>query len=247
MLLARDLIDRARVLLGTHVPQLEGDLRVFDTTLLPIHLALPARPYRPGELAPFVTVHVTAVTGGFGVEARKVKAWAEALRLGKIPVGLESADAHELALLERYSGCAYHWLASRAVGVVRNHPASLRTSHGNGGNRGLGWAIDCGHAEPLSDALVTAGFRALVCAIEDCHEATGEVVSVVPHRVWSGKRRVDTDARVWGSIVRPVVAALGERVCRIDYEIADGSKGGRPIPRTWDPSATHDDLGRRIL
>lgn len=214
---------------GVHAAQRiepTSTVREWDATALPYKLKLPARPFRPGELAPFVTVHVSDVVGGFGVSKARDRHWS------KVGAGiLPGATSFESALLERYRGVAYHRLASRRLGVVRNHPASLRTSHGNAGNKGLGVAVDCGHAEELSPELVAAGFRAVTGAIEECFLACGSdsPVSVVPHAVWSGKRAVDTDARVWAAIVLPAVVALGPDVCRIDLDACDRSKGGRPL------------------
>lgn len=241
-LATRMLVEWARKTLGTHLPQrtdTSPTVNEWDATGLPFKLALPSRPYHPGELAPFMTVHVSDVTGGFGIAKSRDKFWAEH---GPILPGATSAES---ALLERYRGCAYHRIGSRRLGAVRNHPATLRTSHGNGGNKGMGWALDAGHAEDLGPELVAAGYRSLAGGIEECHEATGDVVIVVPHRVWSGKRIVDTSARVWSAIVIPVVQALGPLVCRIGYELP-GENGGRPIPRSWDPGALFDDKGRRL-
>lgn len=195
-----------------------------DTTWLPVKLALPSRLRERPD--PILTVHVTDVTGGFGVAKSAIKRWEAIIAAGKQAPG---DGAFASALLERYSGCAYHGIASRRVGAVRNHPATLRTSHGNGGNRGMGWAADMGHSEALTPALAGAGLRSLSATIVENHLATGEVVSVVPHAVWSGKRRVDTDGTVWRGIVLPTVEALGSSVCAIDWDICDRSKGGRPL------------------
>lgn len=240
-MIARILFEATRkALTRSHETQApREDVPDCDTTWMPVKLKLPSRLRSMPD--PLVTAHVTDVEGGFGVAKSAIKRWQRIVDAGK---QAPSADVRESALLERYSGCAYHWIASRAVGSVRNHPAQLRTSHGNGGNRGMGWAIDCGSKEALSPALVQAGHRSLAGCIFECHEASGEIVSVVPHRAFSKQRLGDTSGIVWGAVVLPVVAALGPTVCRIDYDLAEG--GGRPVPRSWDPSATHDDKGRRI-
>lgn len=233
----------AKTLLRTEAPQTdaEGPTVDADTTWMPVELALPSRLRVAPE--PIVTGHVTDVFGGFGVAKSAIKRWAAIIAAGKPS---PSSDPKIAALLERYSKCAYHGLGSRLAGAIRNHPATLRTSHGNGGNKGMGWALDCGHREELTPALVGAGFRSLTATIVECHEATGEVVSVVPHRVWSGKRRVDTDSIVWRAVVLPVVSALGPSVCRVDYELCDRKAGGLPIGRGFDPAALFDDKGRRL-
>lgn len=196
-----------------------------DTTWLPVELALPARTRTKPE--PWLTVHVTDVSGGFGVTKSAVKRWERVIAADK---HAPSSSAFESALLERYSGCAYHRIGSRRVGAVRNHPATLRTSHGNAGNKGMGWALDAGHREELTPALVGAGIRSLAGGIEECYAAADDgPVHVVPHAVWSGQRRVDTDARTWRAIVLPVVEALGPTVCMIDLDACDRRKGGVPV------------------
>ena len=198
-----------------------------DLTSWPVDLALPSRVRSLEDLAPLVTVHVTDVDGGFGVSKQQLKA----------------AGDYETALLRRYHGCAYHRMVSRRVGLVTNHPLTLRTSHGNGGNRGAGWAIDCGHREALSDAFVAAAIDSLEDFILDVYEATqahrtsdpGPVV-VVPHCVFSKKRKADTSGTVWRLIVVPAVARVvedyGPSVVRIGYDVVEG---GYPIPADWGP------------
>lgn len=185
-------------------------------------LALPSRARTTVD--PLVTVHVTDVKGGFGVAKKH-------------------AHRYEEALADRYTRVAYHAIASRRLGAVRNHSLWRRTSHGNAGNRGVGWAVDCGHAEPLPPELAAAAYQSLLMLVLEVHEATGEVVVIVPHRVFSKSRRRDTDRAAW-VVVLQVVAALGPSVCRVDYEMAQD--GGLPVPRSWDPAALFDEKGRRL-
>lgn len=199
----------------------------------PAQLELPARPFRFGERDPLVVVHITSVRGGFGVSKRQL---ADA-----------GGDRTE-ALLRRYHGCAYHRIVSREIGSVVNHPLTLRTSHGNAGNRGVGLAIDCGIDEPLAPAFVSACRDALEDLILDMYQEHKEAIAVVPHRAFSAKRRADTSAVAWREVVRPTVDTIaldyGDSVCRIDYELAEG--GGRPVPLSWDDRALYDDRGRRL-
>jgi hypothetical protein len=201
-------------------PRFEPPAHDLTTLGWPTSLALPSRPRAIEDLAPLVTVHVTDVAGGFGVSKGQLKA----------------AGDYETALLRRYHGCAYHRLVSRRVGLVTNHPLTLRTSHGNGGNRGAGWAIDCGHKEALSAGFVAAAIDSLEDLILDVHEVTGETVVVVPHCVFSKKRKADTSATVWSSIVVPAVERVlrdwGPSVVRIGYDVVEG---GYPIPADWGP------------
>lgn len=224
----------------------------FDTTSMPVDLELPVRLYRPGEIKPVVTVHVTDVTDGFGVAAYQIAPWRRRLELGKVPAELLAqlpdptdlgGSSYLLALLERYSRAAYHRIGSRRAGDVRNHPLALRTSHGDAGNMGPGWALDCGHTEQLIAELVAIGRVSLRALILELHELTGEVVAVVPHRAWSLKRKVDTDVRVWTSVVLHVVDELGPTICVVGYNTA---AGGLPVPNIWDDRALYDAKGRKL-
>jgi hypothetical protein len=222
-LATRMLVEWALKAAGTTLPQQSREPQSWDSTSLPYKLKLPSRPYREDELEPFVTVHVSDVIDGFGVSKARDKFWD---KNGPI---LPGATSFESALLERYRGVAYHWIGSRRLGAVRNHPATLRTSHGNAGNKGMGWALDCGHREAIGPELAVAGHRSLSGCILEAHEATGEVVAVVAHAVWSKKRLVDTDAGPWHAVVLPVVEALGPSVCRVDYDVCDRKAGGKPL------------------
>lgn len=254
-LLLRSLVESTLKLSGTHLEQrVTPEILGFDTTSMPVDLALPARPRDP-KTVKLITVHVTDVSGGFGVAKSAVARWRKLLEQGKVPreIAAQLRDPTDLggssfllALLERYSRCAYHSIGSRRAGTVRNHPLSLRTSHGDGGNRGAGWALDCGHKEALTPYLVDVGIDSLS---DLCHEVLddgfGEVV-LAPHRAFARDRIADTSAGPWGQVVRPVVDDLAARglPVSIDYEIAE--KGGRPIPRSWDDRALFDDKGRRL-
>ena len=253
-LLLRAAVEAARKLAGVHLEQrTTPSVLGFDATSMPVELDHPAT-VRPESTVTVLTVHVTDVAGGFGVASSAVKRWRGLLALAKVPGELLvqlpdpedlGGSSYLLALLERYSRCPYHRIASRRAGDVRNHPLSLRTSHGNGGNLGAGWAVDCGHAERLSPELVAIARVSLAQSIRDVVAAGGRCV-VVPHRVWSGDRTADTSATVWREIVRPTVdllAGAGVPVV-IGYRTVAGS--GRPIPRSWDDRALYDDRGREL-
>jgi hypothetical protein len=226
----------------------------FDTTSMPVDLDLPSRVRDPKSVT-LITVHVTDVSGGFGVAKSAVARWRKLLEQGKVPRELAAqlrdptdlgGSSFLLALLERYSRCAYHSIGSRRAGSIRNHPLSLRTSHGNGGNRGAGWALDAGHKEALTPELVSVGRESLrdLC-FEVLDEGGGEVV-IAPHRAFDRGRVADTSAGPWGQVVRATVDELAAegRPVRIDYELAE--KSGRPVPRSWDDRALFDDKGRRL-
>lgn len=254
-LLVRSTIEAALKLAGTHLEQrTTPEVLSFDTTSMPVELDHHPT-VRPESTVTVLTVHVSDVDGGFGVASSAVKRWRGLLAIGKVTgellVQLPDVEdlggsSYLLALLERYSRCPYHRIASRRAGDVRNHPLSLRTSHGNGGNLGAGWAIDCGHGEELSDVLVAIARASLESAIREVVAAGGRCV-VVPHRVWSADRRVDTDARVWRSVVKPTVVRLAADGVPVEIGYRTSAGGGRPIPRSWDDDAVYDDRGREIL
>ena len=129
---------------------------------------------------------------------------------------------------------------------MRNHPLSLRTSHGNGGNDGAGWAIDCGGKERLTSEFLEVGRTSLESQVREIISDGGGKVIVIPHRVWSNGRTSDTGEHVWAEIVKPTVASLAKQ--GNDVVIGYNTKGGsgRPIPKSWDPDALFDDRGRRV-
>lgn len=234
MLITRQTIATVRKMTRQDLPQTEGGTEYTDVTAWPVHLDLPFRARRVDEIRSEITVHITSIKGGFGLSARQVDRW-EAL--------LETSEARKMALLERYAGCAYHWIISRELGIIRNHDPLLRTSHGNRGNRGIGFALDVGIGEDLSAEFANQARRGLILAVDDLRTRTGEAVNLTAHRCFSSKRRADPGEIVWSQVVRPVANALRDAT-RIDYTLAEDS--GRPIPRSWDPSALFDDRGRRL-
>lgn len=273
----RNIIESALRFVGAFVPSPQQTefapststpIDYFDTTSM---LKEPTK-YYPGERvpAPLLVVHVTDITGGFGVSPKRVAYWAgeleklldqdaERAKTGRtfnytkvfdqLPKPATSPqwivdNANRLALWERFGRTPYHWVAAHNGDVLRNHPATRRTKHGNAGNRGIGVAIDVGHKEAIDAFVIETGRAALRCALEDRVDVEawpGEVL-VQPHRCFSPQRRVDTDAFVWREIVLPVVAATPW--ARVDYELAEN--GGRPVPRSWDENALFDDKGRRL-
>lgn len=231
------------ILLAARVRELAptaGTLREIDLTAGPFPLQLELSSRARSTWDPLVTAHVTDVRGGFGIDRRRVAHWERA----GVPPELAAQgvdDPRLVALLERYHRCAYHWLASRAFGglVVRNHRPGLRTSSSNGGNRGLGFALDAATGEALPPELEAAGRLGLLGCIADA--GPGDV-DVVAHRVFAAGRREDPGAAAWAAVVRPVTDASPR--ARIDYELREAS--GRPIPRTWDSNAFYDSRGRRV-
>lgn len=182
-------------------------------------LKLPSRPRT--MLDALVTVHVTDVRGGFGVASKH-------------------KDRFESALLDRYARVPYHAIASRRLGTVRNQDITRRTSHGNGGNRGVGMAVDAAHDEILSPELELSARNALILIVLDVRHYTGEVVDIVPHRAFSSQRLRDPGPHVW-RVCQAVEDLLGSSICRCDLDLCEAS--GRPVPRSWDNRSDFDDRG----
>ncbi len=205
---------------------------------------------RPAE-PDLIVVHVTDVTGGFGVSKRRVKAWSRALIDGagerlpagifdQLPSGSNEDRARRLALWERYRECPYHQIGAANGDVICNHDLMRYSWHGNGGNRrGVGWALDVGHGQDLDRFMVETGRAALRALIYRMRE---DPIDVAPHRAYSAGRRVDTDALVWSMIIKPIVGEFDH--VRIDYEARKGR--GRPVPDRWDSDALYDWKGRRL-
>jgi hypothetical protein len=219
----------------------------IDQTHLP-----PVRKYKAAPADSIITVHVTDVQGGFGVLKSAVNRWQA--RIGEHMVREYNAprvssgvlDARLFALCERYKGLPYHRITSHAGDEILNHEFGLRTPHGNGGNRGVGWAIDVGRSEALNSAQISGGrvtLRRLILDVLDFVSDPGHVL-VLPHRAFSPRRLPDPGPIVWRDIVRPVVDEFPARTVRIDYHYAEA--GGRPVPLSWDPDAKYDDRGRVI-
>lgn len=217
----------------------------YNAYSLQTDLKYEPRLYKPGEMQAVVTVHVTDIDGGFAVKEFQIAPWRIALSKGLVraelvaqlpdPSNLEES-ARILALLERLHGNAYHEIGSRVLGVVDNYPITLRTSHGDTGNIGPGWALDAGNREVLTPALIEAGRRSLARLIRLVQQATGKQVVVVPHRAWEYPERAeDPGGIVWREIVIPVLAETGAVA---GYNTA---AGGCPIPISWDPRAQYTD------
>lgn len=202
-----------------------------------------------------IVVHITAVSGGFGVSPKRVRFWKGALYDGDVPDAIAShlPDAHpdenarRLALWERYRACPYHQISAANGDDLINHPLSRRSWHANGANTGVGWALDCGPKDNLSPNRIAQGRHSLGTLISrvlfDSAKAIQHGVRIVPHRCSSKDRRGDTGAQVWREVVLPTVRAWGDTV-RVDYEFRCGT--GLPVPLSWDPNALFDDKGRRL-
>lgn len=160
------------------------------------------------------------------------------------------------ALLQRAMGLEYHVVALGCRVVLLNHPHWMRMSHAGAGNGGVGLGIegrfptrardDLDRRTPIRDVVEVgreALRRAVSLAAGITHDGHLDVagVEVQAHRQWAADRGRDPGEEIWREVVLPVVAELG---LRVDYERR--GDGGLPIPREWDPAATHDLMGRRL-
>lgn len=211
---------------------------------------------RDVRLVDLIVVHVTAVTGGFGVSKSAVKRWTQALmndHIAALPPGLQAQFsempedlnlfARRLALWERFANVPYHQVALRNGDCIANHPLSRHTWHGNGGNVGVGFAVDCGSGEKLTEWMIETARRSLSILIARLQRETLQsIIRIAPHRAYSAARREDPGAYVWREVIEWVVSH--SQGVRIDYETK--RDGGLQVPNTWDEAALYDAKGRRL-
>lgn len=261
MFAARTFIEAALVSLGINERQRQqatfnGDegYELFDAAGRPLFPITKAKAYakpRDVRIVDLCVVHVTAVRGGFGVSKSRLKYWRARLDKGDLPTVLtmqlpeESTadeDAHRLALWERLVNVPYHGFASRNGDALALHPLSRHSWHGNGGNVGIGFAVDCAPDEKLDDWMVETGRAAFSITLARLlRESNAPVIRVAPHRAFSSQRRNDTGPYVWKEIIEPVV--MNTARVRIDYEVK--KDGGLPVPKTWDDDALYDAKGNK--
>jgi|11_taG_2_1085331.scaffolds.fasta_scaffold24801_2 hypothetical protein len=233
--------------------------RQWDLDALPIRTRKASTQRRQAADIELVVVHVTAVRGGFGVQRWGPEGWQTWLgrvRAGDVPAPIlaqlarheldqqdEQELARRLALWCRYRNTPYHQIATRTGDSLANRRLSERSWHGNAGNVGVGFAVDCSPTETCDGILrqtAIAAFRRLVERLRDA--GNKHKLQVAPHRAFSAQRRGDTGREVWRQVVRPAVAELDGVDVDLDLRVGNG----RPVPRSWDPQANHDDRGREI-
>lgn len=239
----RSWTDAARVLASTQErqqPQVDFADNGFELYALPIKKAK-AYP-KPPDVArvDLVVVHVTAVRGGFGVAKSAVRRWEAGIRAGfpSTPAAIVSqlraidldADvglvARRLALWGRFRDVPYHGIACRNGDAISNHPLSRHSWHGDGGNVGVGWAIDCAPNEVLDEWMIETGRASLRILIDRLRrKSTMPTIRVAPHRAFSASRRNDTGPMVWREVVEPVIALYaGEVVAAYDLKKGEGRR-----------------------
>lgn len=262
MFALRSLIEAAKVAAGINERQqpqtdfADAGFELFDANgkpLLPIVKAKAYNTPRDVRSVDLIVVHVTAVKGGFGVSKSRVLAMTKAFEngqelpaelLSQLPANVPSSlQGKRLALWERFKNVPYHQIAARNGDAIANHPLSRHSWHGNGGNVGVGFAVDCSPDEKLDDWMVETGQKSLAILIARLQRETLKpVIRIAPHRAFSASRRNDTGANVWKSIIEPVV--MHTPGVRIDYEVK--KDGGLPVPKSWDGDALYDDKGNRV-
>lgn len=166
--------------------------------------------------------HQTGVE--FGTSRRQRKKWG----------------SEELALIARFAGTPYHYVATLGAGIVHANDLRAYTYHGNRANgRSVGIAIEGhfpGHSVKrtakhtrLSRELVERGISAASLAVKQAGQQGGEITKVTAHRCWSGSRGDDPGEEIWERIVVPVMEKFGLEM----DDTVDERNGGRPVPEGW--------------
>ena len=242
-------------LIATKLAELQrpsAGVRPIDLTFVP-----PNKESTYGSRDPLkvidVVVHVTDVKGGYGIAKYQIDKQRALYRKGLIdarlldqlpnPNDLETSF-RLLALWARYANEPYHWIGARNGTTIHNHITGLRTAHGNWGNRGVGWAADCGRNEPMDAGMLVSFQQSLQWCIEQTYQDNGgQRIRITPHRAYSKARRPDPNRNVWLHIVKPVVTRLTTQAY-LDYDHFEDT--GLPVPNTWDPDARYDAKGKRL-
>lgn len=248
-------------LLEAQVPQNRFHPAFFNISELPIPDGFLKASHVPRKAADLDTsvVHITAVSGGFGVSRKSLAIWDAAVSAGilqkRFPLLYEqlrasqALDDHDLlvrrlATWERYRKTPYHQIGSQSGDVLANRSLDQRSYHAGPGNYGAGCAFDCGLADKLTDDFVAtcqAALRTLHFRMRSVGDPSRQIL-VEPHRAYSSQRRKDPGPAAWAAIVIPVVEADPRLV--VDYELCMAD--GLPVPRSWDNRALFDDKGKRI-
>lgn len=186
---------------------------------------------------------------GIPAEALHAMTWEELSLAIRPPT--RDAMAERLALHERFWAVPYHFASLLNGDVLRNQPLNWYTYHGNGGNPGIGWAMEGLYPDlkknrarrhsVLDDFVIETGRVGLRTAVTVARNEGCPIEAVQPHRNFSGDRTADTGEELWREIVLPVAKELG---LKPDYTLSKGT--GRPIPREWDDAALYDFKGKKI-
>lgn len=156
-----------------------------------------------------------------------------------------------LALRHRVLKQPYHVVGMLNGDVIRNHPVTRYTFHGNGGNSfTLGVGIEGNY--PGRERSRTAKHTALERAVMVGRAALAEAekmlreggvtgpIKVHAHRNFSSERAADPGEGLW----REVVAWGAEQLGLVtDLELRQGS--GLPIPVEWDAASGFNWTGAR--
>lgn len=220
----------------------------------------PGRP-APVDLADrtHICVHQTDVEFGTGPARRRV--WLQRIKNGELSAstleqhGYDEADpmacTRRLALHERFWKIAYHWVGLRNGDILFNNAPSRYTYHGNRSNSfalgvsgegklpGLESERDDSHTT-VDERFIETNRQMLRLAITTARDLGAPITHATAHRCFSMTRMDDPGEAYWKEVVIPVCAELA---VTIDYDLV---KGGRPIPRDWDPSSPYDWRGNRI-
>lgn len=172
------------------------------------------------------------------------------VELGLRPYQIKEAGGDETeALIRRAMRLPYHVVALRCGVVLLNHEPTIRTSHAERGNDGIGVGIEGSFPtlakdrtdkhtpiEAVADVAVVALREAVRLIAEP-----GKTIEWQAHRQWSSGRTRDPGEELW-RLLRPVADELG---LVMDPEPRRRQEG-RPIPVEWDERARYDLMGQEV-
>ena len=127
------------------------------------------------------------------------------------------------------------------VGVVA-YPLRAYVYHGNGANA-TRIGLECEGLFPgntyspdgplCTDALIAGVQEMLEWLVRKAREEGMPITDIDAHRQWSDTRRGDPGREIWTrTVVEYAIPKLG---LRCNQAFADAKKGGKPIPKSWDP------------
>jgi hypothetical protein len=220
----------------------EPRIATLDASFIPIPKGKEkaARLARDPAAIDTILIHVTGVSGGFGVLRSAVAKWeVEALA--------RKLDPRDLAITERLRATPYHGLVIRSPLIIRNRDLAQRSYHGGpAGNHAAGFSLDMGSRETMPDAFWPAARLGLLDLAQRLADAGARPpFRLIAHRQVEppNRRGDDPGAIAWRNTVIPVVTDHPDLLWA---DLEHQANGGLPIPKSWHPAAQHDDRGRRI-
>lgn len=167
------------------------------------------------------------------------------------------------ALHRRFYDVACHVAALTNGDVLLVNPWERYALHGHGSNRfSIGIEIEglypgvednpktVSGSNPTELTLRTIGAarKAVQISVEECRKLGCPITKIAAHRQFHGSRISDPGQGLWREVALWAVENLD---LSIDYDLAkenkkEPRKGGRKIPRVWDPNGKVDYRGRPL-